>query len=126
MFIKKKYSQILLLIVILLSIVCLVIYIQNNRGVKIAKIYKDKELLYNIDLSLVEKSYEIKLGDEKEYNIIKVEHNGISMIEASCHNNICVNTGIINNSTLPIVCLPNKIIIEIESNQEQKIDAATY
>ena len=126
MFIKKRYPKILFLIVILLSVVCSILYIKNNKGEKIAKIYKDKKLLYTIDLSSVEKPYEIKLGDDENYNIIQVNHNEISIIEASCHDKVCINTGKINNGTVPIVCLPNKVIIEINSNEEQKIDAATY
>lgn len=126
MFIKKRYPKILFLIVILLSLVCSILYIKNNKGGKIAKIYKDKKLLYTIDLSSVEKPYEIKLGDDENYNIIQVNHNEISIIEASCRDKVCINTGKINNGTVPIVCLPNKVIIEINSNEEQKIDAATY
>ncbi len=126
MFIKKRYPKILFLIVILLSVVCSILYIKNNKEEKIAKIYKDKKLLYTIDLSSVEKPYEIKLGDDENYNIIQVNHNEISIIEASCRDKVCINTGKINNGTVPIVCLPNKVIIEINSNEEQKIDAATY
>ena len=100
MFIKKRYPKILFLIVILLSVVCSILYIKNNKGEKIAKIYKDKKLLYTIDLSSVEKPYEIKLGDDENYNIIQVNHNEISIIEASCHDKVCINTGKINNGTV--------------------------
>lgn len=81
---------------------------------------------YTLLISAVKEPYEIKIGDEDMYNIIKIQHNEISIIEASCKDKICINTGKINNGMTPIVCLPNKVIIEIEVNEEDELDAATY
>ena len=126
MLLKKRYPIILLVIIIFLFVISYLVYTKNNGSEKIAKIYKDKKLLYTIDLSAVKEPYEIKIGDEDKYNIIKVCHNEISIIEASCKDKICINTGKINNGMTPIVCLPNKVIIEIEVIEEKELDAATY
>ena len=42
----------------------------------------------------------------------------ISIIDANCNDQICVNQGPISNTITPIICLPHKIIIKIESDSK--------
>lgn len=97
----------------------------KNQSEKIARIYQDKEIIYTIDLNSVKETYKltVKNKDGAE-NIIEVRNGSIGIIEASCPDHICIDTGFIDNSAVPIVCLPNKIIIEISENADDSIDAA--
>ncbi|WP_242985780.1 NusG domain II-containing protein [Clostridium perfringens] len=79
-----------------------------------------------MDLSEVEKSYEIKIGDEEHYNILQVSKTGVRVIEATCHDKVCMETGEIHDSLLPIACLPNNLIIKIEGGEENEVDTKTY
>ena len=49
------------------------------------------------------------------------------MTEASCPDKICVDRGWIDNGVIPIVCLPNKLTIEIRGGVDKadQIDAVT-
>lgn len=95
--------------------------VSNNLGDKIAKIYKDGELIQEIDLNKVSESYTIKIDSENgNYNIVRVENGRISVSDASCPDKICVNTGYITNGSVPISCLPNKLIIKIEDSETQE------
>lgn len=79
-----------------------------------AEIYQDGRLLYTIDLDHVNESYEITVtGENGAYNIILAEPGQISMKEASCPDKLCVHMGKIHNASLPVTCLPNKVVIRI-------------
>lgn len=74
-----------------------------------AVISKDGQELYRIDLSAVTESYEIPLDG----NTILVEHGQISMQSATCPDKLCVHQGILRTNGR-IVCLPHRVLIEIE------------
>lgn len=74
-------------------------------------IYQDGELLYEIDLSKVIEPYELTVEYNGNKNIILVEHNDISVIDADCPDHVCIEHGSLGDKT-PIVCLPNRLVIE--------------
>jgi len=79
----------------------------------IARITRDGVLLKEIDLSQVDESYAITLEDGSGTNTVLVEPGRIRISEADCPDQICVNQGYILDSTVPIVCLPHKLMVEI-------------
>ncbi|MCI5656420.1 MAG: NusG domain II-containing protein [Candidatus Pseudoruminococcus sp.] len=96
----------------------------KNQDEKIARIYQDKKLIYTIDLNSVKETYRLTIdGKDKSENIVEVRNGSIGIINASCPDHICIDTGFIDNSSVPVVCLPNKIIIEISDNTDNSIDA---
>lgn len=52
-------------------------------------------------------------------NIIRIENHEIFISDAECPDHTCIKMGKLSNS--PIVCLPNKLVIEFADNDE--IDA---
>ncbi|WP_195989053.1 NusG domain II-containing protein [Clostridium sp. D53t1_180928_C8] len=115
--IKKTYVLILLFTCIILSAISLLLIKTPSKGT-IANIYKDGICIYSIDLSKVTSPYEISLKYDDEINIVSIEKNKISIIDANCNDKICVNQGHISNTITPIVCLPHKIIIKIEKDNK--------
>lgn len=66
---------------------------------------------------------EIKIGDT---NICQIEEDGtVSMVEADCPDHLCVKQGKIKEFGESIVCLPNKVVLEIVSDKKtaEKIDS---
>ncbi len=91
----------------------------------VARITLDGELVKEIDLDEVVVPYSFTLtGAHGLTNTILVEHGRISVRAASCPDQICVHQGTISDGTVPIVCLPNRLIIEIVGGGEA-LDAAT-
>ena len=45
------------------------------------------------------------------------------MIEADCRDQLCVNQKAISADGESIICLPNKIVVEVESDKESELDA---
>ena len=58
----------------------------------------------------LDKNAEISIGDT---NICVIEDGSVYMKSADCPDQICVKTKAIRTSASSIVCLPNKVVVEI-------------
>ena len=56
-------------------------------------------------------------------NRLWVQEDLVFMDEANCPDQTCVKQGVIKDGTVPIVCLPHKVIVRIEGG-ESGFDAA--
>lgn len=54
---------------------------------------------------------------------IEVENGRIRVLESNCTNRICIHAGWIERPGEMIACVPNRIMIEIEREQENFLDA---
>ena len=88
-----------------------------------ANVYRDNECIYSVDLSTVTESFEKTFTDKDGHtNTIRVEKGRIRMISADCPDKVCVGTGWISSTALPIVCLPHHLVIRVEKQAETGID----
>jgi len=60
-----------------------------------------------------DKTIEVKQSDCTNY--ITIKDGCVSMESSTCKNQVCVNTGKISQTKDSIVCLPNKVMVEITS-----------
>ncbi len=68
----------------------------------------------------------IDIEGERGRVIIEVKEGRVRVIESTCFQKICVNTGWINKPDQNIVCLPNKVLVTIEGKRSPEIDAVSY
>ncbi|MCJ7645376.1 NusG domain II-containing protein [bacterium] len=68
----------------------------------------------------------INVEGEKGRVVIEVKDGGVRVVESSCLQKICVNTGRINRPGQNIICLPNKVLVTIEGKESSKVDAVSY
>lgn len=80
----------------------------------VARITRDGVLLEEIDLNKVDQPYTLTFEDESGSNTISVEKGRIRVSAADCPDRVCVNQGWIADSTAPIICLPHRLMVEIE------------
>ena len=66
-----------------------------------------------------------KIGknENKEINVngtntVVIENGAVYMKDSTCKNHVCIDTGKISETKDTIVCLPNKIVVTIESNSK--------
>ena len=52
------------------------------------------------------------------HNVLVINDGKVRMLEADCHNQLCVKQGAISKGNRAIVCLPNKIVVEIIGGEE--------
>ncbi len=68
---------------------------------------------------------EITIESEYGTNTIMIEEGSVFMKEADCPDKYCLFNNPIKNSGEVIVCLPNKIVLRIEKDEEPYYDAIT-
>ncbi len=116
----KKFLPHIILIILVVVLSCVSFAVYNYKQTRVAaEVYKDGELIKTIDLNGVDNDYEFTVGDENEYNIVRVENGRIRVMSASCPDKICVNQGYISDGLVPIVCLPNKVVIKIKGGEDE-------
>ena len=89
-----------------------VIFVLCGRGPagSVAVISVKGQEVARIDLSQVEEPYSIQAG---EHNSVRIEPGCVYMEQADCPDQLCVKTGKISKMGVPIVCLPNKVVVQI-------------
>ena len=104
---------------VIAAILCVcfaVTYIARTKdGGKTAEAWADGEKLTEINLQNIGSAYEYPIEQNGHKNILLVEDGQISMKSADCPDKLCVKQGAISNGAYPIVCLPNKIVVKINS-----------
>lgn len=122
---KRKFLYAILIIIITILILVSFLIYNIGRNDPKAEIYKDGKLIKTIELSENMEPVEFTVtGENGEKNNILAENGSIRVISASCPDKICVNQGFISDGVVPIVCLPNRLVIEIKGGEDQA-DAAS-
>ncbi len=70
-----------------------------------------------------DKEIKIKNASGKVTNILLIKDNCANMTEANCPDKLCVNQKAISKEKETIVCLPNKVVVTVESDDESDFDA---
>lgn len=56
-------------------------------------------------------------------NIFVIQDGSVKMTEASCPDLYCVNHKAVSKNGESIICLPNKVVLEIQSDEVAEMDA---
>jgi len=122
----NKRSALILFVLLAIAAACAAVLLLRPGGEArpVARVTLDGELLEEIDLASVEKafSFTVETGSGG-HNTVLVEPGRISVSEADCPDQICVRQGAVSGGTVPIVCLPHKLMIEIVGGGDS-LDAA--
>ncbi len=111
----NKRDILLIIIIICISLFLIIINKVNEKNGVSANVYYNNKLIKKIDLS-IDKSYVVKgyNGNVK----ITVKNGKIKVDEEKSPLHLCSKMGYISKSHETIVCLPNKIVIEIDNKQD--------
>lgn len=66
---------------------------------------------------------EIKINDGS--NVLQIKNGKAKMIEADCPDKLCMHQKAVSKNHESIICLPNKVVVEVESSENSKYDAVT-
>lgn len=64
-------------------------------------------------------------GADGSVNLVRIADGKVEMIEANCPDKVCVHTRPAQKDGQSIVCLPNRVVIEIKSGKKQMIDGVS-
>lgn len=120
-------DKLLILFIILISIFSLYM-IKNNRlyyEQKTVVIKVDGEIYDTIDIVKGMIPVNVKVNSQFGYNLVNIDESGVRVLEASCKDKIDVKQGDISNVGEIIVCLPNRVTIEIVGNSDLQLDGVS-
>lgn len=124
--IKTKTWILILVGILLLSVVAIVVMNKVAGSSSLAKIYIDGECTKTIDLQKSDDEIFV-IETENGSNTVEIKDHKICIVDADCPDKTCVKMGWLDSAE-PIVCLPHKVVIKLESTQnngETAIDSVT-
>ena len=121
---KTSLWVILIAAVALLSGAALMWQHFHHTDAAVANIYLDGECVRSVDLNKVTEPETFTVSGPVGENVIQIEPGRICVSHADCPDQVCVNMGwLTSESMMPIVCLPNRLVIELE-DASPEIDGA--
>jgi Uncharacterized protein conserved in bacteria len=134
-FVKKSrlrpWDLPIILLLCLLSFLPLVIFGVTRQSTdsadKVAVLRINGEEVKRFSLISGKKSYTYRYEDEHgDYNVIEVAGDKIRITEADCGDQVCVRRGWAEKNGDTIVCLPHKLVIEIQDQAGGGDDGLIY
>ena len=113
----KKADIILLIVILAIGIPMSVLSLTAGTGGDKVKISTDGQVYGIYPLN---EDCEIDVTEDGHTNHITIKDGQVSMSYSTCRNQVCVNTGAISQTKDVIVCLPNRVVVEIISSEEGK------
>ncbi|MDD7719579.1 MAG: NusG domain II-containing protein [Eubacteriaceae bacterium] len=112
----KKADIVLFLILVALGIAVTVMSLNGAEDGSVVQVSVDGKTYGVYSLN---KNQTIEIKQDKSINKITIKDGHVQMSDSTCKNQICVKTGEISNTSQSIVCLPNKVMVEIVRGEAQ-------
>ena len=119
--ILKKADIVLFATLMIIGISLSVLSFKSATPAKSVVVTVDGELYGTYD---IEENQTIKVTENNHTNKITIKDGRVQMSYSDCKNQVCVKDGSISKTNHTIVCLPNKVMIEITGGEEE-IDAVS-
>ena len=110
----NKKDKILIISLLVISIISILILNLSKKQGSVAYVYHDNKLLKEIDLN-INKTY--TFDGSKGKVIVTVKDKKIKVDKETSEYHLCSKMGYISKPHETIICLPNKIVIEIGGNE---------
>ena len=114
----KKADIVLLIFILVVGIPLSVLSLTEGIGGDKVRISLDGEIYGVYPLG---EDREIDVTEDGHTNHITIKDGQVSMSYSTCRNQVCVNTGAISQTKDAIVCLPNRVVVEIISSDSGSI-----
>lgn len=115
----KLFRAFDLIVILVMAITFLLFFPAASNGAGVVHVFQDGQLIRTVDLFL---DSLIEIADAL---VLQVEDGAVRVVKANCPDQICVKTGWISSPGVPIVCIPNRIMIVIPRKNDQAIDVIT-
>ncbi len=120
--IEKKYRNDIIMTLSLLAIACIafaIINLTKKDGGYAVVIQDGREIAsFPLDEDTI-KDFPFETGG---YNKLVIKDGYADITEASCPDKLCVHQNKIHYNNETIVCLPNKLVVKIVSDDESEVD----
>lgn len=115
---QKKDWILIMVVVLVAGLVFLMHEFIGGRGAGCVTVKVEGKLQGVYSLSK-DRTVEINGGT----NILKIRNGIADMTEADCPDKLCVNQKAVSKNGESIICLPNKVVVTIDSSENSEFDA---
>ena len=106
------------LFIVALSGYMIISCLQNKKGAVVHVQVDSKDYgTYMLDEN---QEISIKSGDKE--NVLVIEDGYVYMKSATCPDQYCVQHNKVSKNHETIICLPNKVVVEVEQDEELSVD----
>ncbi len=118
---QLRIGDVMLLLLIGFVVAGVTVWISYMKpGNQLYITFEGKTVAYNLyenqEISLVRE------GSDVVENTVVIEDGTVYMKQATCPDRICVKHSPISKNGETIVCLPNKVFVEVENDVDNEID----
>ncbi len=117
----KKKDILLIIIILVVAGLCLLLHSivgEKSADYVTVKVNGKVEGVYSLA-----DDQEIKLNSGS--NILKIKNGEADMVWADCPDQLCVKQKAVSKNKESIICLPNKVIVEVDSHKNSQYDAVS-
>ncbi len=119
----KNRVFIIVIIVIFLAGIAGSVWVWSAPAKSRVRVVSNEEIVYSADLNTAEDTtFDVRCEDH--VNTIEIRDHQIRVLSADCPDQTCVRMGWLKSASMPIVCLPHKLVVEY-TDDTQEIDAVT-
>jgi len=125
-FLKPTATDVILIAVVLVLATASIVRVgraesRTPAGSAVAKIYHGNVLIEEVALDV---DRDLELTDVGMR--VEVREGRIRVVESDCPQQVCVHAGWIRRGRQVIACVPNKVLITIESSEPPFLDAIVH
>lgn len=121
----KKLDIVLIMVYLVISISGAIYFtidgLSVHSGKKEVVISVKNEEYMRVELP-VDGQKEVAIDTDLGHNIVIMDGNSVRVEYSDCKDQICVHQGEISAPKEMIVCLPNKLVVEIVGVEKQEVD----
>jgi len=116
----KKSDWILAGFILAAALAVFLLYFAGSEGdVRSLTIRIDDQVYGNYDLN------EDQIIVINDTNTLEIKEGKAVMIHADCPDQLCVHQKAISKNRESIICLPNKVVVLVESSEDSELDAVS-
>lgn len=118
--IVKKLDIIIIVFLLILSFTPHLIFsniLAKNYSSAYVNIKIAGKVYDNIELSSFKGEKKIVIATDHGNNTVFINNGSVKIIEADCNDSLCVKQGLISDIGETLICLPNKLILEIKGDE---------
>lgn len=114
---NKHDKRLIMFLFIVVMVIFIIFSFLEKKGRKIAKVYYENTVVLKIDLEK-EGIHQYVVDGYNGEVILETQKGKIRVVEEDSPKHLCSLQGYISSTYQSIVCLPNKIVVKIEAQEE--------
>lgn len=109
----KKADIILVVIILIIGCSALMYINMNKEEGTMVVVTVGGEVIETLS---IEKDQTIEIQGPVATNVLQIKDGYADIIDATCNDEVCVHSRKIKNNNETIICLPNELIVKVQSN----------